>query len=203
MKRIIIGLTGGIGGGKSEVRRILENLGCLGIDADKISKEILNSGEEPANKVIQRFGNRILQNPSETEPQKQIINRSELAKIVFSNQRELSWLESLIYPILFERIDRTIEQNSDRSIVIEAIKLYDCCLNELCNQIWLVTAPEEIRAIRLSEKRHMTKEDALMRIRAQDQIDWHMDRANAVIDSQIPLEDMQIQVKKLWNSLMK
>lgn len=89
MNKIVIGITGGIASGKSEVRKMLEKIGCLGIDADQVGHALLEPGTPINKKLIAHFGNVILQSDTESC---QLINREKLGKIVFNNPEELAWL---------------------------------------------------------------------------------------------------------------
>mgnify|MGYP001769705463 CR=1 FL=1 len=195
MKKIIIGITGGIASGKSEIRRELESLGCLGIDADRISHEVLEPNTSVSEEVLRHCGSRIL---SDRNIRK--IDRNKLGEIVFENHNELEWLESITHPEIINRITQIIS-GTDRSVALEAIKLNDSGLSPLCDQKWLVETDPEIQTNRLMRKRGLSRENALIRIRMQQNMNWHRDEMDHIFNGGIPLEDLKAEVRKVWNVL--
>lgn len=195
MKKLVIGITGGIGSGKSEIRRELESLGCLGIDADRIGHEVLELESSVVDDVLHHFGSRILSDRNIGK-----IDRKKLGHIVFENPAELKWLESVTHPQIIRRIHQIIS-GTDRSVALEAIKLIDSGLSALCDQKWLVETDPEIQTERLMQKRGFSREDALIRIRTQQNMDWHRDEMDHIFNGGIPLSDLKAEVRKVWNAV--
>lgn len=190
-QKIIIGLTGGIASGKSEVRKILESLGFLGIDADQISHEVFQKDSPVFDAVVGRFGKKILDFPD--HPERASINRMRLSEFVFSDEDALKWLESVSHPYIIARIKLLIEQ-SDQPVVIEAIKLMSTDLASLCGQKWLVVSDEETQIHRLMEKRGLSVKSARVRVAAQKSICWNLDDFDAIINSNVPLSELRLKV---------
>ena len=141
--KIVIGLTGNIGTGKSTVMRMLAELGAIGIDADKVAHEVVMPGELAYGQVLAEFGHEIAPNGGP-------IDRARLGQIVFSNPTALARLEAIVHPAVSERISRLVADAQAPVVVIEAIKLLEAGLSvRLCNQVWVVTAPrsEQIRRL--------------------------------------------------------
>lgn len=199
-RKLVLGVTGAIASGKSEIRRALESAGCLGIDADLVSHELIHSGEPAYTPIVARYGEAVLQSTEISETQE--INRKELARIVFSDENELKWLESVLHPAVTQRI-RSLILAAERPVVIEAIKLMDSGLKNLCTQCWLADADEKIRIARLMEKRGYSYETAVHRIAAQKSIDWNSYRFDAIIDTAVPLEELWEHTLMLWNRLIQ
>lgn len=195
MKKLVIGITGGIGSGKSEIRRELESLGCLGIDADRIGHEVLELESSVVEDVLHHFGSRILSDRNIGK-----IDRKKLGQIVFENPAELKWLESVTHPQIIQHINQIIS-GTDRSVALEAIKLSDSGLSALCDQKWLVETDPEIQMERLMQKRGFSREDALIRIRTQQNMDWHRDEMDHIFNGGIPLSDLKAEVRKVWNAV--
>ncbi len=197
-QRLIIGITGGIASGKSEIRRILESLGCFGIDADQIGHELMQNGRPVFNAIVARYGKPVLDSADEFELAS--INRSHLADIVFSDTAELKWLESITHPLIVSRIEAMIKM-TDRSIAIEAVKLMTSGLSGLCDQKWLALSDENLQIRRLMERRGFSYITALYRVDVQKNIDWKKKEIDAIIDTEVPLYKLREKVKSLWGEL--
>ena len=195
MKKLVIGITGGIASGKSEIRRELESLGCLGIDADRIGHEVLEPESSVADDVLRHFGSRIRSDRNTGK-----IDRKKLGQIVFENPAELKWLESVTHPQIIRRINQVIA-GTDCSVALEAIKLNDSGLSSLCDRKWLVETDPEIQTERLMRKRGLSREDAQIRIRMQQNMDWHRNEMDHIFNGGIPLADLKAEVRKVWYAL--
>jgi len=158
--KFVIGLTGNIGTGKSVVRRMLENLGAYGIDADRIAHQATAQGSPAYVPVVEMFGKYILNPDGE-------INRTKLGQLVFSDPDALNTLEGIVHPYVIDAIDTIVRNVTRRVIVIEAIKLVESGLADACDSIWVTYTPREIQIQRLVEKRKMSVSDAENRIKAQ------------------------------------
>ncbi len=199
MNKIVIGITGGIASGKSEVRKMLEKIGCLGIDADQVGHALLEPGTPINKKLIAHFGNVILQSDTESC---QLINREKLGKIVFNNPEELAWLERQLHPAIAKRITEMIV-SSRKSVALEAIKLMQSDLSGLCDWRWLVTARDEKRIDRLIRHRNLSKAEAEQRLSAQKDLSWPLEDFDYVFDSSGTLGELRQQVVRAWNELNK
>jgi dephospho-CoA kinase len=189
----IIGLTGNIGTGKSEVRKILQCLGALGIDADLISRQIMEPGGRAYAPVLQHFGRDF------TTPDMRL-DRAALAKLVFNQPERLAELESIIHPLVQEEVDRILQEATAPVIIIEAIKLLESDLCSLCDAIWVTDAPLEIRLARLTLFREMSEDDARARMQAQPSQEEKLKRADIIIQNDGTLEDLLLQVKRAWET---
>ncbi len=191
--KYIIGLTGNIGTGKSEVRKILQCLGALGIDADLIARQIMEPGGRAYNQVLEHFG-RDFMTPD------QRLDRAALAALVFKYPEKLTELESIIHPLVIEEVERIIQESTIPVIVIEAIKLIESRLIDQCDTLWVTNAPLEIRLARLTLFREMTEDDARARIQAQPPQEDKLEQADVIIQNDGTLEDLLIQVKHAWET---
>ncbi len=158
--RKLIGLTGNIATGKSVVRRMLVNHGALGLDADVIAHRTLYPGGKAYHPVIDAFGKSILSPNGE-------IDRQKLGQIVFQDPERLEILESLVHPAVTEAIQFRIERSALPVVVIEAIKLFESALIDLCDSVWVSQASPAHQLERLLQTRHMTEGTARQRISAQ------------------------------------
>jgi len=191
--KFIIGLTGNIGTGKSEVRKILQCLGALGIDADLISRQIMEPNGRAYSPVLQHFGKEF------TTPD-QRLDRAALAKLVFNEPVKLVELESIIHPFVKEEVDRIINEATTPVIIVEAIKLLESDLSSRCDSVWVTDAPLEVRLARLILFREMNEDDARARIQAQPAQEEKLKRADIIIQNNGTLEDLLLQVKRNWEN---
>ncbi len=192
--KIVIGLTGNIATGKSVVRKMLEHLGAYGIDADALSHRAIAIGAPGYQKVIDTFGKWVL------APDGQI-DRSKLAKVVFSDPAALQQLERIIHPLVRQAEDLLIRRTNKSVVVVEAIKLIESGFDRLCDQVWVTVAAEDVQLRRLMTKRGLSREAALQRILAQPPQEEKIKRADVVIRNDKSFEDTWQQVVKAWKEL--
>ncbi len=196
MTRNIIGLTGNIATGKSVVRRMLVNHGALGLDADIIAHRTLYPGGKAFQPVIDVFGKNILTPSGE-------IDRKKLGQIVFQDPEQLAILESLTHPAVTEAIRERIERSDLPLIVIEAIKLFESPLIDLCNTVWVSQASPMFQLERLLQTRNMTEETARQRIAAQPPQSEKRKRADVVINTEGPFQQTWQQVRQALNDTIQ
>jgi dephospho-CoA kinase len=158
-----IGLTGPIGCGKSTVAGWLgERAGVVVVDADRVAREVLDPGEPALAAVVARFGGGLVREDGS-------LDRAALGRVVFSDQAALRDLEAIVHPAVRPRILAAIaaaEADEAPAVVVEAIKLVEGGLAELCDEVWLVTCDPVVQRSRLVE-RGSTADDAAQRMAAQ------------------------------------
>jgi dephospho-CoA kinase len=184
----LIGLTGNIATGKSVVRRMLENSGALGLDADLIAHRLLYKGTDVYRKVIQTFGKQILTVDGQ-------ISRKALGDIVFHDASRLKALEALMHPAVEEAIMQIIDSTSQRLIVIEAIKLIEAGLNQHCDALWVSHISESQQLKRLINSRGMDIDTAQMRIDVQPPQKEKRQLANVVIHTEGSFKSTWLQIQ--------
>ncbi len=197
---MIIGLTGGIASGKSEVCRILKEAGFVHIDADIVAHAVL---EDPdvIGEVTSEFGNDILY-AEEDRKSRLLIDRKALGKIVFADPEKMDRLEQITHPHVIQAILNEIAAAPEKNYVIEAIALVSSGLIDICDEYWVVHAEPEQQLKRLVENRKMTYEEAVNRIKAQEDHDWDETKADRVIYSTEPVETMALQVKDALKTML-
>jgi dephospho-CoA kinase len=192
---MIIGLTGTIGSGKSTVSEHLKSLGALVLDADIISRQVVELGTTGLEQIIALFGGSVI-NPDGT------LNRKAMAKLVFADEEKRLLLNSIIHPAVLNTLkDKTeaeTEKNPNRVIVWDVPLLIEVGWNEFVDSVWLVTAPENVRIERIIRRDNCTAEQAEMRIRAQMSEDEKLKYSNNVIDNGSTLEKLYAQVDELY-----
>jgi dephospho-CoA kinase len=193
---LVIGLTGPIGCGKSTVAGWLAELGAVVVDADAVARDVVELGSPALEEVALEFG------PSVIRPDGSL-DREALGRIVFADPAALARLERIVHPAVRPRILAAIAAAREAhapAVVVEAIKLVEGGLAELCDEVWLVTcAPPEQRE-RL-QRRGATSADAEQRIAAQgDLVARLAPRATRTIDTSGPIESARSRVADAWDS---
>jgi len=193
--KLVIGLTGNIGTGKSVVRRMLEHLGAFGIDADALAHRATAKGAPGYKKVVTQFGQWILKEDGE-------IDRKKLGRLVFSNPEALKILEDIVHPLVIQAVDYIIKHIKHKVIVIEAIKLMESDIKESCDSIWVTYTPPETQLERLVFRRKMGVLDAKQRIDTQPPQEEKIKAAHVVIQNIGTVEETWKQVFENWQKLV-
>ncbi|NMA04255.1 MAG: dephospho-CoA kinase [Clostridiales bacterium] len=192
---IIIGLTGGIASGKTTVSNILRELGAIIIDADEISRKIVEKGKPALDEIREYFGEKVLLENGE-------LNRKKLGDIVFDNAEELRKLSEITLPYIVEEITDEInlckETYNDCVIVLDAALLIEQNLMYLVEEIWLVVAPRETQFERLVEREDISRDGAEKRIDAQMSPEHKKKYAHKIIDNSKDLDHLRAQIEANW-----
>ena len=195
---MFIGLTGGIGAGKSLVSRRLSQLGAKIIDADAIAKDIVAPGQAAYQDIVEVFGKSVLNDNGE-------INRSALGKLVFSDVKLLNRLERITHPRIFEMIENLYRQysqvDSKTVVVLDAPLLIEGGLYRQVDQVWVVVADMEQRIKRVVDRDNTTRELVEQRIQAQLSDEERLKHADVVIDNNGMPSDTEALVDKLWKKI--
>lgn len=195
----IIGLTGGIGSGKSTVSAQLSALGAEVIDADLISRKILDLGCDAYNEVVARFGDKILDNTNN-------IDRQSLADIVFSDKAELEALNSITHKYIFIEMNREIDKyksynNNNQIIILDVPLLFSSDFPIRCDKTVAVIADEDVRIRRVQKRDNCTAADVKRRIRNQISNDDLINQADYVIENNSSIEKLKENVESLYSKL--
>ena len=193
----VIGLTGGIGSGKSTVAKFLAELGAVILDADKVGHEAFKPNTEAWREVVDTFGRQILTPSGE-------INRKKLGEIVFSNPESLLKLNKIMHPRMRDMIKAQIEEYRQQGIdvvVLEAAVLLEANWTPLVDEVWVTIAPEPAVLKRLKEQRGIEEEQTLARIHSQLSTEERIKHADVVINNDGNLDEVKAKVKELWERL--
>ncbi len=192
---LTIGLTGGIGSGKSTVSKLLAELGAPIIDADKVGHAIYATDGPAYPDMIAAFGEGILA-PDRT------IDRKKLGPIVFADPAALKRLNSIVHPKMFARMREMVDAmrrgGEHKPIVIEAAILIEANWQPLFNEIWLVVASRERVIERVERDRGLKPEQTEARIRAQLSDDDRRKYATTVVTNNGTIEELRTKVGDLW-----
>lgn len=172
----IIGITGGMGGGKSTFSAHLRKRGKLVYDTDFEAKRLQNTNPEIKSKVIAQFGNEVYNADG--------LDRVKLAKIVFEDSEKLKILNSIVHPELKKNFHNWALENSDQKFLfMECAILFEGGFDELVDKIVVVTAPEDIRIKRVVKRDNVTEDLVLARIKNQWPDEEKITRADWVFDT--------------------
>ena len=188
---VILGITGGIGSGKSTVSSLLAERGLLVLDADEISRSVTGPMGRAMPEIAATFGNKVVSANG-------ALNRKAMSNIAFSDKKKLDELSSIIHRHVFEQIDETLTKEKEKGTkcVVLDVPIPVNKFRELCNQIWVVTCDKDVRLARL-QKRGMEKEEAERRIAVQMTDDEYCELGDHSIDNSWDLEDLKDKVEVL------
>ena len=193
---IVIGLTGGIGTGKSEVARILSELGAVIINADQVGHQAYTPQTETWREVVKAFGEDILQANGE-------IDRRKLGGIVFADPEQLTRLNQIMHPRLARLVAARIEELRRQpipAIVVEAAILFEANWEPLVEEVWTIEAPESTVIQRLQARNGWDANEIRKRVNAQLPSSERSARADVVLENSGDLDRLERQVKSLWES---
>jgi dephospho-CoA kinase len=193
---LVIGLTGGIGAGKTEVSKILRELGAAVINADLLGHEVYKPQTEGWREVVQQFGEGVLTAGGE-------VDRKKLGAIVFNDSGALKRLNAITHPRIYAMIEKEIRKLGEEGqevAVVEAALLIEAGWKPLVSQVWVVTTPEEQALMRLRGRSNLSEDAARARIRSQMPQAERVKHADVVIDNSGSLAELRDQVKRAWNS---
>jgi len=185
----LIGITGNIATGKSVVRRMLSNAGVLGIDADQIAHRLVYPEGPAYEAVIAAFGEAVLAEDG-------TISRSKLGALVFNDPAKLAHLESLLHPLVTQSIQMRLRRTRQPLAAVEAIKLLEAGLGEICAAVWVSHAAESVQMERLLHTRHMHEDEARRRIALQPPQSEKLAQADVVINTEGVFQHT-------WNQIMQ
>jgi dephospho-CoA kinase len=192
-----VGLTGGIGAGKSEVARRLKAQGAVLIDADAIARQVVAPGTEGLAAVTAAFGEGILRPGGE-------LDRERLGQIVFADQALLARLNAIIHPLVGARMAELERTASQGAIVVHDVPLIaENNLASAYDLVVVVDAPDHVRLERLTRRRPMTEEQARARMAAQAGRAERLAIADLVVDNSSSLGELDRQVGDLWTELQR
>ncbi len=193
----VIGLTGGIGSGKSTVSQHLAELGAKIIDGDKVGHEAFKPNTEVWREIVATFGRQILTPSGE-------IDRKKLGEIVFSDAESLLQLNKIMHPRMIDMIEAQIEEYRQQGIdvvVLEAAVLIEANWTSYVDEVWVTVAHESAVLERLKEQRGLEEEQTLARIRSQLSAEERMKHADVVINNDGDLNEVKAKVKELWERI--
>lgn len=196
----VIGLTGGIASGKSTVVSMLRELGAGIIDCDQIAHDVVLPGSEGLQAVASAFGPNTIQRDGS-------MDRAYIGRVVFAQPERKQQLEGILFPLIQNGIDgeiKKIEENKKNPVIfLDMPLLFEIKYNSYVDEAWLVYVDPATQLMRLMNRNHYTRDEAMARIHAQLPIDTKRSLAQVIIDNSGSLDDTKEQVQTEWSRLMK
>ena len=191
----MLGLTGGIGCGKSEAARHLRALGAAHIDADAVSRALTAPGGEALPEIRREFGDAVF-GPDGA------LDRRALAEIVFSDPAARHRLEGIIHPLVWARTLRSIAESDAPVAVLDVPLRFESGMDALCGEVWAMSADAATQIQRVRERDGLTEAQARARIANQMPMAQRNERAARVIDSARPIEETRSELTRLYRELL-
>jgi len=192
-----VGLTGGIGCGKSVVRGLLGARGAFTIDADEVVHELLGPGTETSRQVAEAFGSHFLTSVG-------AVDRKALGALVFSSPEARARLNAIVHPRVFERLKELLEEAEERGervAVVDAALMIETGSYKRYDRVVVVYCPREMQLERLKARDGLTDEEARLRVDAQMPIEEKKEFADYVVDNRGTLVETERQVDAVWRKL--
>lgn len=192
----VLGITGGIGAGKSTVTAILSALGGTVIDADVIAREVMEPTGSAYGDVVETFGREILQEDGQ-------IHRKKLASLVFGDKKKLDCLNQLTHPRVMEEMQRQIDGAETELVCLDVPLLFSCQFTLTCDATLAVIAPYEVRIARVMERDGCTREQVEERIRQQLPDEVLREKADYWIENNGNFADLKKKVAEVVKKVME
>ena len=196
---MVIGLTGGIGTGKSEVARMLSELGAVMINADQVGHEAYTPNSEIWREVVEAFGEGILLDTGE-------IDRQALGAIVFAQTEQLTKLNQIMHPRMARMVEQRIQELRDQGVsvvVVEAALLFEAGWDTLVDEVWVTNSGPGQVVPRLQARTGLDEQEIRKRIDSQMSAEERLSRSDVVVDNSGDLATLRSTVKSLWDSRVK
>ncbi len=195
----VVGITGGIGCGKSFAAEYLAELGAVHIDADSISRSLTAEGGAAIPKIRETFGDAVFAEDG-------ALNRRALGDLVFSDPAAKRALEGIIHPLVQRTVMDQIEaagRDGARVAVLNVPLLFETGMDVLCDETWTLAAPEDVQLQRILDRDGMTEEQARSRVESQMAMEDRNARATRVINSDRPIEKTRSELNQLYQQLIR
>ena len=193
---MVVGITGGIGCGKSSVTDLLKKLNIDIVDADLIARKIVEPGKFALKKIVGFFGDEILLPDGS-------LDRAKLRVIVFSEKEKKDWLEELIHPLINDEIRAQIKSANSKYVVLSSALLLEMRQKDLVDIVVVVDIPETLQIERTTLRDRNSSELVKKIIDSQLKRDERLSRADIVIDNSDSLDELSSKIKKLHSDLIK
>ena len=196
---ISIGLTGGMGSGKTEASRILSDLGAEVIYADEVGHRAYLRNTETWQELVANFGEDILQADGE-------IDRRKLGAIVFSSREQLDKLNSIVHPRMYRMLQEMLKgfsENGAKVVVLEAAILIEANWLSLVDEVWAIEVPESVAVERIKIRSGLEEDDIRKRLRSQLTNEDRSKKADQIIDNSGDVDELRRKIDDIWVTRIK
>lgn len=192
--KLVIGVTGGIASGKSNVCNVIKELGYPVIDCDKITKELSEINKPIYNAILNNFGNDFLLEDDN-------LDKKKISKLVFSDSSKKMILDSITHPIIKDEVLRQLSLYESGLVFVEIPLLYEAKFDSICDKVICVFLSKKKQVERLIEREGIDEDYALKKIHSQMDLYMKKSLADYVIDSKGSFEETKLQVENIINKL--
>lgn len=196
MSNWILGLTGGIGAGKTLVSNHFASLGIEIVDADVIARDVVAIGSDGLNAIVKHFGNAILLDDGS-------LNRAKLRDIIFADPEQKNWLNNLLHPLIRQNITAQLNAATSPYVVLSAPLLFENKLDALCNHTLLVDVPVEVQLERTAARDSVSTEQVKSIIAAQMSRDDKLKKATSILDNHREINVVLADIEVLHQSFLQ
>ncbi len=198
---VLVGLTGGLGSGKSTVARMLAARGGKVIDADAISRELTKRGESGYRALVAELGEGILRADGE-------LDRDALARLVFQDPEKRAWLNGLLHPMIMQRMADRLRQyeaevDEDGIVLVDVPLLVEAGVDRLFRFVIVVIADPHEQVERVKRDRGMSEEEAWARIQAQATNEERISVAEFIIENRGTIDELEERVEEIWQAILR
>ena len=192
---MIVGLTGGIGSGKTAVSDLFHDLGITIVDADLASRVVVEKGREELNKIAEHFGEDILNSNGE-------LDRAKLREVIFKSEEEKLWLESLLHPAIASQIQKELDSSESHYTILVSPLLLETDQKNFCSTVLVVDVPVEIQIERTSKRDNVPEEQIKSIIASQIDRDSRLEQADEVILNDGSVQQLESKVQELHKKFL-
>jgi len=193
---MIIGLTGGIGSGKSAVSSHFENLGITVVDADIVAREVVEPGQPALAQIAEHFGSRIITPEG-------ALDRAALRVLIFEDENKRKWLESLLHPLIREEIIQQLEQSQSPYSILSSPLLLETDQHSMVDQILVVDVPVEVQIERTIQRDNNSLEQVEAIIKSQSSRAFKQEKADDIILNTGTIESLHEKVSNLHQGYLQ
>ncbi|MEZ7189188.1 dephospho-CoA kinase [uncultured Pseudoalteromonas sp.] len=186
----ILGLTGGIGSGKSAISAMFEELGIQVVDADIVAREVVEPGSTGLEKITEHFGEEILTTDGS-------LDRAKLRAIIFADESQKQWLNNLLHPLIRESMLAQLQQATSQYVILVAPLLFENGLDQFCDHTLLIDVPVEVQITRTTARDNISIELTKQIIASQMPRADKQQKATDTLDNNRLLSEVKIDVQKL------
>jgi dephospho-CoA kinase len=196
---IVIGLTGGIGTGKTEVTHVLRELGAVVFESDKLAHSSYEPGTEAHGQIVSCFGEEVLSDSG-------FVDRNALGKIVFADSARRRELEEIVWPATRKLALALLKEEENRGtefVVVEVPKLFESGWDKLADAVWTVESPRGEVNSRVEDRSGLDESEIDARVAAQLTPEQRIEKADVTIMNDGTLEELRTQISRIWDSIPK
>ncbi len=196
--KLVIGLTGGIGSGKSAAATLFQQLGVTTVDADIASRKVVEPGSYALEQLVGHYGSDIL--TSEIPP---ALDRQKLRDIIFSNPDERQWLNNLLHPLIRDYMDEEVARAQSPYVIKVIPLLVESKLQQQVDRVLVIDVPEETQIQRVTARDNVSSIDAMKILQSQASREQRLKASDDVIINNSTINDLEIAVKKMHNMYLQ